>query len=501
MKKLPRLIVCLSVLCLFSTICYGQGKDLVINGENVTYDQSRHLVEGRGSVEVIYKGVTVHAQHVIYQTEDEQVQADGGFDLRYNGILVSGETLNYNVVSREGRATDFSFAFDGVKTTGREIILGSEKFILKNATFTSCDLPGAHYQVTASEITLYPEYGWLVAYWGWFKINGVPLVPVPTYIYDINASSRGEKNLPPFPEVGSNDEDGVYINQRLAWSLRREFSGTYSLSYAEKKGFGGGARADYIFRENNRGNFRMYGNAVDGPVGGLTHFLYFGQPVADQPDNQLHLFSPVANRNVEFETNLAYRERINYEKVSYLPNLVLRLSKGKFFWDQAKHDVELGWGDISEFATLRTRRAYGKVKLSWDFPEITLGDITPNLEVDARFYGQGGKWEKTAFGLELAKEISPSTSLGLGYLHYFSIVGQSPFNFEMYRFNPADRLQSNILTMVGETGFGLGTSYFLDTWQPEDIDYSVLLRRHCYDLELKYRSMRREFQIGVSLVD
>ncbi|MEE8638651.1 MAG: hypothetical protein V3T21_06415, partial [Candidatus Margulisiibacteriota bacterium] len=91
-------------------------------------------------------------------------------------------------------------------------------------------------------------------------------------------------------------------------------------------------------------------------------------------------------------------------------------------------------------------------------------------------------------------------SLGLGYLHYFMARGGSPFNFEMYRFSSSDRLMSDLFFVLGETGVGISTSHFIDTWQQEDLDYALYFRMHCYNLMLKYRSLRREFQLGFSLL-
>ena len=78
-----------------------------------------------------------------------------------------------------------------------------------NASFTTCDLPQPHYRVTASDILLYPQYGWMVAYWGYLLAGAVPIVPMPTYIYDFEAAEKAQKNLPPFPEVGDNRTTAV----------------------------------------------------------------------------------------------------------------------------------------------------------------------------------------------------------------------------------------------------------------------------------------------------
>jgi hypothetical protein len=497
-----RFFLLLSVLLFFlfsSSPVQAQGKDLIINADNVSYDREHDQVEAAGSVEVIYKDVTIYGNYLIYNTKLDKVWADRGFILSYGDVSIEGTTLTYEIKEKKGKATDIGFEYQGIKLAGKIIELSEDEFKLKDASFTTCDIEGSHYRVTASEITFYPKYGWLVAYWGYFWLGPLPVVPMPTYIFDMLAADKNRKNVPPFPEVGSNDEDGAFINERLAWHFKRELSGTYSITYASKKGFGGGIEADYILSDNSRGTARLNTNATDGPFGGLTHSIYFGEEIEGDPRNSFIFLDLPKYRRYELETTFSYRERMNYERVSFYPNIVLRSRQGKILRDEANLDMELMAGFVSEMSTIRASRGGGKLDFYWDFPEFALGDITPKLGIDDRYYSNGMRWTRTTGGLELNKTFANSIGLGLGYLHYFSVDGTSPFNFELYRFSPVDRFTTDLSFLLGETGVGVATSYFLDTWQPEDIDYSLLFKMHCYDLMLKYRSLRNEFALGFSL--
>ncbi|KPJ65795.1 hypothetical protein AMJ44_09425 [candidate division WOR-1 bacterium DG_54_3] len=486
-------------LFLFSSQVFAQEEDLIINANNLSYDKERNLMEAEGSVEVVYKDVTVRGNYILYNTETERIQAEKGFLLNYGDISIEGQSLDYEIKNKTGKASEVRFGYQGIELSGQEIELETEKFNLKNASFTTCDLEEPHYHVTAREIIFYPEYGWMVAYWGYFWLGRFPLVPMPTYIYDLRAEEKAQRNLPPFPEVGSNDEDGTYINERLAWHISRELSGTYSISYADKKGLGGGAEANYILAEDSRGNVRLYGNAKDNLWGGITHWLSFGEEIEEESP-YIAFFAPPKYRRYELETTLSHRERINYQRVSYYPNLVLRSRKGWILRKEARYDAELMAGMVKEEDNVELARGGGNFVFYCDLPEIALGDMTPSVSLDSRFYSNGGKWIKTTGGVDLRKSFSENLSLGLGYLHYFSVEGQSPFNFEMYRFNATDRFTSDLFFVVGETGVGFSASYFVDTWEPEDLDYSLFFRLHCYNLVVKYRSLRREFELGFSLV-
>lgn len=484
---------------LMITSVFAQEPELVINADDISYDKENHRVVAKGAVEIIYGDVTVFGNHMVYNTKDEEVHADNGFTIKYDEVSIEGKVLDYEVKKKTGVAEGFRFTYEGIELTGERINFSQDKYILKNSSFTTCDLEWPHYHISAGEIVLYPKYGWLVAYWGFFWLGRVPLVPVPTYIYDVWAEQRGGKNIPPFPEISSNDEDGVFINERLAWHIRRELSGTYSINYATKKGIGGGVDANYIVNETSRGNARFYGNATDGLWGGITHHLFFGNEMVGEHDLPFSFFAQPNLYEFDLQTTLSHRERINYQRVSYYPDILLRRNKGSVLSDNLKFDADLGVGVVAEDNNVNLSRGIAGVNVYWETPETNIGEIIPSIGLDSRFYSNGGKWVKSTGGIDYRKNFFDLFSLGLGYLHYFSVDGTSPFNFELYRFSAADRLKSDLFFVVGETGVGISTSYFLDNWDPEDIDYSLYFRLHCYNMIMQYRSLRNEFSLGFSL--
>jgi hypothetical protein len=386
-----------------------------------------------------------------------------------------------------------------VELGGQQLSFGLDEFRLRQAHFTTCDLSEPHYHVTAGDINFYPKYGWLVAYWGFFWLGRFPVVPMPTYIYDMLADDKAQRNIPPFPEISSNDLDGWYINERLAWHLRREFSGSYTLSYYSKKGLGGGAEANYILDDNNRGNVRLYGNTGDGLWGGINHHYYFGRELGQAPRTLVSLFKLPKQREFEIEAMLTQRERINYQRISFQPQLAFRSRATQLGRPEAKLDAELRTGRVAEENNVTLTDNGAKLKLYWEFPEVELGKITPFAGTDLSYYSNGTQWIKNTAGLDLKKTFSENFLFGLGYQHYFSIDGTSPFFYELYHWRPMDRLTSELFFVHGQTGVGLSATYFLDNWSPEDIDYSLFFKLHCYNLLVKYRSLRGEFNLGFSL--
>src|SRR3989339_241826 len=293
-------------------------KDFTIDANHISYQKEKYLLEADGSVEAVYKDSILHGRHLLYNTSTEVVTVSGGFNLHYDAITIEGETLDYKILSQEGNASNIFLTYNGFALKGDYLeFAGRTKFLLKNASFTTCDYTVPHYRVTAADIQLYPEQRWLVAYWGWFWLDGVPVVPLPTYIYDLSVTSKSKKNLPPFPQVGSNDLDGAYISETMVWHLNRFLSGTYTLSYATKSGLGGGGEADYYINETNRGNLRAYADARQGSYGGLTHYYRFGDVAKPPVQSQFDFLPQEKLYKYELETLVSFREKINYQRVSF----------------------------------------------------------------------------------------------------------------------------------------------------------------------------------------
>ncbi|MBI5078915.1 LPS-assembly protein LptD [Candidatus Saganbacteria bacterium] len=503
MIKFPgRVIFVICHLSFVISASYAQLKDLTITADRVSFEKEKNRVEAEGSVEVVYRDVRVNGSHLIYNASTEAVFADRGFNLFYEGISIEGQTLDYRLRKKEGKASSVKFLYQGLQLGGEKINVAVERFQLKDANFTTCSLTEPHYRVTAAEVNLYPRYGWLVAYWGLFWLGRFPLVPMPTYIYDFRAGERAGKNLPPFPEIGSNDDDGSYVNEKLAWYLRRELSGTYSLGYAANKGFNAGINANYMADDRNEGDIRLNWNPKNQTFGGITHRYSFGSEVAPEKAGPLSGFLNFPRyHRYELETTLSSHERINYQRVSFYPDLVLRSRRGEIS-EGIHYDFEIRAGRVEEEGNTVLLRAGGKAEFYRDFQEIGLwrdGRITPNLKIDFLAYSNGGRWSKPSVGVDLTKNFSRDLALEMNYFHFLFVDGGSPFNFENYRFRAANRLKSSLLFKMGETAVAAAASYFLDNWSPEDIDYSLFFKLHCYDLMVSYRSLRREFTLGFSL--
>lgn len=495
-----KIFIITTFLILQSFASYAQEKDLIINAENISYEKEMNLIEATGNVKATYIDLEVVAPHLIYNTKEREIYADRGFTLFRNGQRIDGKVIHYGIDTKIGSAEGINMSFQGVYLKGSYIKLKPKEIYLYDASFTSCDLPKPHYHLSGRDLHLYPEIGWVVAYWGFFWLHGIPTLPVPTYIYIFGPGKR-RRNIAPVPEIGSNDEDGGYIHERIDWHRGKDLYGKVTLSYASKKGIGGGVDGNYILNDQNEINARVYTLGKDGLWGGITYIYSFGPEVSGTEELIPSFVSGIRLRKYELEMNISARERINYERIYLLPEITFRSNKDKLFHPSLMYSFEISTAAVSEESTgANTGKSAFKSTLSHALDLGFLGKLHSGIDLYYRWYGlQPLKWLQILEKFDLKKQWNPIIQTGIGYSHFIMNDGNSPFVFEMYRFSPLDEVRGNIFFTFGETGFGINTFYDYPSWEPKDIDYVLSIGVHCYDIIITYRALRKEFALGMSL--
>ncbi|MBU0686666.1 MAG: hypothetical protein KKB81_02250 [Candidatus Margulisbacteria bacterium] len=501
LRKLFGLIF-LFVIFVFSLVIpsFASEEDLEINAHSVSYDKKNHIMSASGSVEAKYKGITIYADELQYNTESKKVNADKNFKLVKDNMWIKGNDLEYNVADDTGNASQVKVDFEGVYVSGAKINIEQNKVTLEDANFDSCGLDQAHYHISAREVVIYPDIDWVICYWGFFWLDQVPLVPIPAYLYDLNAEERAQRNVPPFPEVGSNDDDGFFIHERIAWHATKDWNGRITLSYYEKKGLGGGLEGNYRLDDTKNGNLRLFWNAVDNWWGGITHHYYFGEKFAETTDGFNGIFVLPKGHPFDFMAEVTYREKINYEKVSYYPKL--ELSSQKLYWsdDRVSWDFSVAGGAVTEESS-GVGVAFANFALGayYDIPLDGIGTLVPSVNFNHHLYGNGNSWVRATQGLEYKKAFGDVFGFSLGYQHYLYNIGVSPFNFENYMFIPSDEINTRWMLQFWDHEIAVHTDNYLPNFDPKDIDYILSLGLHCYDIILTYRVMRHEFNFGFGL--
>lgn len=482
----------LFLVLLFSVPVLAQEKDLMINASGLNFDREKGIVEATGSVEAVYHDVKITGEHMVYNEASREAYLDSGFNFIYGDLNFSGQTLKYNLNSESGQGTMTKIKYQNANISGTEVDFNRAEAKVRNATFTACDLVPPHYHLSASEIDLFQKQGWLAAYWGVFWLGSFPSIPIPVYVYDFNAGRKGQKNVMPYPEVGSDSEDGSWVMETMSWHLRPDLNGTYSVEYSANRGFGFGFLTNYLIDQDQRLEQDIFVDGGVGPRMGMEYSRQFGPSLKD--NKNISLIPDLDTKQYQLDTRFLSRERINYEEVSMCPDIAFSFRSLEFL--AGKLDGSVSAGQIGEQSSgLWTGRENLSANLSYPFA----GDFTLSGAVDASYYGNGVEWVKVPGNIGYTKKINSVLTSRLNYFHYFEDYGQSPFNYENYRFFGNDQIGFGLTSKTEYLNLTFNCSYLLPDLAPQDIDYTMGMLLHCFEVNVTYRATRQEFILGMSL--
>ncbi len=460
-------------LSLFAASTALADEEFTIEATSVAYDQVSKTVSSSGGVSLVFSTASISAETLTYNTQSKELIASQEVSFKREGFLLTGDYLTYNLSSEVGEAGEVLINYQGVYLRGNQITLGPKEIHLNNATFTTCSLANPHYSVKAREIVVFPEVGWVVAYWGYFWINGWPIVPIPTYLYDLKAQEKRKTNLPPFPEFGSNQVDGFFLTEKMVVSADRNSNNALLLNYFSKKGLGIGWDTNYRTNERSGGNARVSYDGVEKESGGITQ--------------------QIVGKNQTLSLDLGYRERENYERVSRLPSVSLDT--------YTNPSLSISLANLAEEST-GAKYLEGRVEGDVNYP-VGLGELgTLGLGAgfDYRNYNDRLFWNLATDSLTLSKDLGAIRTTA-NYLHFFYNYGQSPFLFEQYHFEPKDQVGLAFSTGPANNLSSVSLQYYLPDMTPKDIDYVFTAKLHCYAIIFGYRVLRQEVNFGFSLVN
>ena len=496
-----------ALIFLLTNISYAEViEDLTINADSISYSEDGYSLEAAGSVEAISGGTKIAASHITCNLRTKDIIADKSFQMMLKGEFnLSGEYLDYNFKTKKGSTRNVKIVHRTSVITGNFAYVDEEKVELKGASFNTCGLEPPHYQVSSFTTTLYLGEGWLIGYLGYLWIDGVPAVPVPAYIFNLSAYGVGRraetKDVMSVPEIGSNDQDGVFIIYKVPWIASRKLNGKLVLFNTEKGGLGGGLEGNYEADESNDVYFRAYHDQRYNYYGGITHKYYFG-PKLEQAQKYLYtLFRIKEQLMFELVTNVSYNERINYERVSTLPDVTLRMNDVPAFFGNFKIGGEVSFGRITEESS-GVGDDRGNIKTSGYFdisiPEIGL--LYAGIGYNQSWYGLTSSWTRLSQNIRLSRDLPAGINSYISHLHHILYDGNSPFRYEMYFTLPSDELGFGLGYNFDVHRVSLDYNYYVPDWEPKDLDYGLSIGLHCYNIDLKYRTTRKEFLVGISLV-
>ncbi|MCK4533000.1 LPS-assembly protein LptD [bacterium] len=256
MKRKEYIAIFLMAIFIFIAVINGYSEEneaIHFRADYVEYDEDSKDIYAKGNITINYGDVQLNCNEAAFNTEEKKIQAKGKVILKDIQGTFFGETMEYNLETKEGKIDNAKFSTHPWYCGGPKIEKkGPEKIIIYGGFFTTCDLDSPHYSLHSKKIVIYPERK-IVAYNVLFYVGKVPILYLPFYIQSLK-----KRKYKLDMRVGSNTEQGTFVKTKFGYPLSLYTYGKVYLDWMSEKGVGVGLEFDYDVPEVTKGSFYVY---------------------------------------------------------------------------------------------------------------------------------------------------------------------------------------------------------------------------------------------------
>lgn len=234
----------------------SEGPPLDITAERIEYLQESESYEADGSVVVKQGTLRLTADHMTIQALPGVLIATGHVHLTDPKSDLVTERLELNINTEAGVVTHGRAHLKATNTSveGRLLQRFSEDhYRVKEGRFTNCDAQKGEtpaWRFNFKDLDL--QVGDHVEFkGGWFCINDVPLLPMPTMSYPLSRRHTGFL----IPVVGWDSRFGVHAKESFYWAINPSQDLLISPFYYSNLGYGSEFRYRYILDRLSRGQW------------------------------------------------------------------------------------------------------------------------------------------------------------------------------------------------------------------------------------------------------
>jgi LPS-assembly protein len=300
----------------------------------VQQEKDGSLYKLRGQAEIRYRNYVLYADEITYNsaTGDTELEGHVVLDGGPYDEHVEASHGNYNVRTQTGTFYDvigtagFRLRRSGyILTTSNPVVFtgkvvekhGPDRYLVRQGTVTTCELPRPKWQFEASRISVDVD-GSAKIYNSAFRIGGVPVFYFPFVTHPVQKQERQSGLL--IPSFGNSSRKGKIIGESVYWAINRSMDATIGAEYYSKRGW------------SQRGEFRA--RPSDTSFVDLDYFGVLdrgiGNPLQDQGGEDVHLTAAG-----EFGHN--FRGVAN---VDYLSSFVFRIAFTEIYSQAVNSEVK-----------------------------------------------------------------------------------------------------------------------------------------------------------------
>jgi lipopolysaccharide assembly outer membrane protein LptD (OstA) len=204
-------------------------------GTEIVYDVDKGTVDILGSADVTYKEMQLGAKRVTFNSNTDRMRAEGNPILLDGKERIVGETMTYDLNSRQGMVYEGRTNYERGFIYGERVKKVSENVLeVKNGTYSTCDLRETHYHFESSKMKVILQDK-VVARPVVFYIKHIPVLALPFYVFPIKPGRHSGFQLPQV-EFGSSTTGGKFVrNVGYYWAINDYMDATGWWDYYQQQ--------------------------------------------------------------------------------------------------------------------------------------------------------------------------------------------------------------------------------------------------------------------------
>ncbi|MBT6120964.1 LPS-assembly protein LptD [bacterium] len=487
--------------------------DIFFSSDDIEYSWGDASVRASGNVEASLKGYEFITEQLEIDLKKGQVTFPENITVSKNNSTISADNISYNYRKYDGSASAINVLMNGRRISGSDILINPLGVEIKDAVITSCDLEHPHLQIKSESVYVYPQFGYIIVWNSFLYLNGIPIFPIPTYVFGAQKYSIfGKKSA--IPEIGTSTLEGLYVRENLGYVINESLSGVVSFGTSEKLGLLAGVDQSIVFNSVNSVHLNMAYVHELGIVGGAVYYLDLAKRDAEKDDdllsNSLELFSssvnlPLTRVSLAFQ----YKQAENEYWVDKKP--LINLAVNEFVFDafdisvSSKMNVGLIGQSNQSNEYLEAWRSNVDLFLSKQLYRSDRYSLGMSGKYYGYWYDTGGTWQRSFIGFDLDWKTE-RTGARLSVSKLVLDEGESFFDYDKFDAQLYDELGVLLFRKFSGHEVGIEFYYVLSREALESSDWQDKMRTldlywkmtfHCWKMTFRLNTIRENaFNIG-----
>lgn len=218
-------------------------KPMLLQADEVSYDNQNNRVTAEGNVEIYYNDYTLLADKVIYDQSKNTLSAEGNVRIKEpNGAVINADRITLTDDFRDGfiRSLRVVTSDDSRIAAERATRIDGETTIFERGVFTACkeckDKPNRPplWRIRAGKITHKKSEGRIYYEDAALEFFGVPVAYLPYFAHPDSSKKRESGFL--FPKYSQSNDLGFTTEIPYFFALAPNYDFTFSPRYTSERG-------------------------------------------------------------------------------------------------------------------------------------------------------------------------------------------------------------------------------------------------------------------------